>query len=242
MKNRSLPLACMALVIVGYAPASIADGLAEKRDTAGKSKATPQLVVECTGWHALCSFSVDCKVNATGAECACWKVNEPHIVMTGEIQDPTVRRLTEARCTDKHPCAIDEAPVCGAIQSGQYQVDYVNYEWISTFSYRGWCDLYEPTACDTSDPDYVGDQQWAICDAAPCVETGNPSDPDRPLSCQCRVEEGPFLGTRNSCTGEDGGIISAIPMDLWDFENGTFTAPAPGFDHVRAACAPLHSD
>lgn len=242
MRLPTLPLACMILVVASHGIPSLADAGPGTTDAVSKAKAAPQMVVECTGWHALCSFSVDCQVNATGAECACWKVNEPHIVMTGEIQDPALKRLTEARCTDKHPCAIDEAPVCGAIRSGAYEVDGVRYDWVSTFSYRGWCDLYQPKACDPTEPDYVGDTQWAICDAAQCVEQVNPTDPDRPLSCQCRVKDGAFLGTKGSCTGENGGLISAIPLDLWDFENDTFTAPAPGFDHVRAACAPLRSD
>ena len=242
MRLPMLPLACMTVVVANFGMASVADVRPEKTDTAGKTKAVPQMLVECTGWHALCSGSVDCQVNATGAECACWRVNEPHIVMTDEIQSPTVKRLTEARCTDKHPCAIDEAPVCGAIQSGHYEVDNVNYDWVSTFSYRGWCDLYQPKACDPTEPGYVGDAQWTICDAAPCVETANPTDPERPLNCQCRIKDGPFIGTKDSCSGENGGIISAMPLDVWDFENETFTAPVPGFDHVRAACAPLRSD
>lgn len=242
MKSPALPLACLALVLATPGTHCLADVLPAKADPAVKPKATPQMLVECTGWHALCSGSVDCQVNATGAECACWRVNEPHIIMSAEIQDPVMKLLTETRCTDKHPCAIDEAPVCGAIRSGRYEVDHVNYQWVSTFSYRGWCDLYHPKACDTTDPSYSGDMQWTICDAAPCVESSNPTDPDRPLTCQCRIKEGPFIGTKNSCTGENGGIISAMSLDVWDFENETFTSPVPGFDHVRAACAPLRSD
>jgi hypothetical protein len=242
MQAQKLPLVWMTLVLAGYGIPSLAENRPANTDTAGKTKAAPQMLVECTGWHALCSGSVDCQVNGTGAECACWSVNEPHIIMTGEIQDPTVKRVTEARCTDKHPCAIDEAPVCGAIRARKYVVDGVNYDWVSTFSYRGWCELYQPKACVPEEPGYIGDTQWTICDAAPCVETSSATDPERPLSCQCRVKDGPFIGTKDSCTGENGGIISAMPLEVWDFENATFTSPVPGFDHVRAACAPLRSD
>jgi hypothetical protein len=118
----------------------------------------------------------------------------------------------------------------------------VKYDWVSTFSYRGWCDLYRPRACDPSEPGYVGDSQWTICGVAPCTEMPNPTDPERPLNYQCRIRSGPFVGTKDSCTGESGGIISAMPLEVRDFENKTFTASVPGFDRVRAACAPLRSD
>ena len=108
--------------------------------------------------------------------------------------------------------------------------------------YRGWCSLYKPKACDQNEPGYTGDLYWAICDAAPCTETENPSDPDRPLRCQCRVEDTPFVGTKNSCTGDNDGIISAMPLWVWDFENNTWRIPVPGYEYVQGACAPLKSD
>ena len=51
-----------------------------------------QPVVECTGWHALCSQSDDCKVieGQDFALCDCWKVNETHMVVTADIQDTEV--------------------------------------------------------------------------------------------------------------------------------------------------------
>jgi hypothetical protein len=33
--------------------------------------------------------------------------------------------------------------------------------------------------------------------------------------------EGPFVGTKDSCTGQNGGLISAIDLQYWDFEKGS---------------------
>jgi hypothetical protein len=239
MKLRELLIASVGWVLISHVPMGLADPPGKESAERGQ---TPQAVVACTGWHALCSGSTDCQVNGDRVDCDCWRVNETHIVETSEIQDPAVKRRTERRCTDQHPCDLDEAPVCAAIASGEYAVDGERYPWVSTFSYRGWCELYEPKACDPSAPEYVGDTTWAICDAAPCTESADPADPDRPLSCQCRIRNGAFIGTKNSCTGDNGGIISAMPVDVWDFEQGTFTAPVPGYDYVQGACAPLTSD
>lgn len=205
----------------------------------------PQELVVCTGWHALCTASPDCKMNGDQATCDCLRVNETHIVETTEIQDPAIKRMTQIRCTNVHPCAVDQAPVCGAIKSGQYEVDNVKYNWVSTYSYRGWCSLLQQklVACDPTAPGYGGDVNWAICDAAPCTENPNPSDPNRPLSCQCRVVENtPFVGTNGSCIGENGGIISSMLASGWDFQNNTYTFPMPGYQYVQGACAPLQSD
>jgi hypothetical protein len=205
----------------------------------------PQEFVVCTGWHALCSASTDCKMIGNMANCDCLRVNETHIVETTAIQDTAVKRLTLAKCTNEHPCDVDQAPVCKAIKDGQYQVDNVKYDWVSTYSYRGWYSLLErgPKACDQQAKGYTGDSYWAVCDAAPCVENQNPSNPDRPLSCQCRVvEDTPFVGTNGSCTGDNGGIISSMPLSAWDFRNNTYTFPMPGYEYVQGACAPLKSD
>ena len=203
-----------------------------------------QPFVVCTGWHALCSASPDCQMNGDKASCDCLRVNEPHIVMTSEIQDTVVKRLTETKCTTKHPCKLDEAPICKAIKYGQYKVDSVNYKWVSTYSYRGWCSLLnqKPQPCDQNAPGYVGDTYWAICDAAPCKQNPNPSDPNKPLTCECRVENTPFVGTNGSCTGDNGGILSSMSLLGWDFQNNTYTFPMPGYEYVRGACAPLESD
>lgn len=233
---------CMAWIALGYGPMTLAANDAGADKGTNSSSVVPQELVVCTGWHALCSGSTDCQMNGDTADCACWRVNETHIVMTGEIQDPAVKRRTEVRCTSKHPCDVDEAPVCQAIRDGQYEVDGVAYDWVSTFSYRGWCGLYEPKACDQSEAGYGGDRYWAICDVAPCTEIDDPSDPDRPLSCHCRVQDTPFVGTKDSCTGENGGIISAMPLWVWDFDNNTWRIPVPGYDYVQGACVPLNSD
>ena len=42
----------------------------------------PQEFVVCTGWHALCTASPDCKMNGDKADCDCLRVNETHIVET----------------------------------------------------------------------------------------------------------------------------------------------------------------
>jgi hypothetical protein len=183
-------------------------------------------------------------MNGDKADCDCLRVNETHIVATTEIQDTAVKRLTEVKCTNAHPCAVDQAPVCKSIKDGQYEVDHVKYEWVSTYSYRGWCGLLKNVkACDLQEPGYSGDLYWAVCDAAPCTENQNPSDPDRPLSCQCRVvEETPFVGMNGSCTGDNGGIMSSMPLWAWDFQNNTYPFPMPGYEYVQGACAPLKSD
>lgn len=203
----------------------------------------PEDFVVCTGWHALCSASPDCKMSGDKADCDCLRVNETHIVQTSEIKDFSVKRQTLANCTRKHPCDVDQAPACKAIQSGQYEVDHVQYDWVSTYSYRGWCSILEskPIACDQHAPGYTGDVYWAVCDAAPCTENPNPSNPDKPLRCQCRVENTPFVGL-GSCTGVNDGIMSSFPLWAWDFQKSTYPFPMPGYDYVQSACAPLKSD
>jgi len=205
----------------------------------------PQYFVVCTGWHALCTDSTDCQRIGNMADCDCFRVNETHIVATSEIQDPVAKRRTLAKCTNKHPCDVDQAPVCKAIKYGQYKVDHVKYDWVSTYSYRGWCSLLERglIACDPGESDYIGDSSWAICDVAPCTEIESPSDPEKPLSCQCRVKENSaFVGLNDSCTGDKGGIMSSMPLEAWDFDNNTYTFPMPGYEYVQGACAPLTSD
>lgn len=204
----------------------------------------PQEFVVCTGWHALCSASPDCRVNGNKAACDCLRVNETHIVETSAIRDADVARLTRAQCTNERPCDVDRAPVCKAIRRGQYIVDNVKYEWVSTYSYRGWCSLLKskPRACDQRASGYSGDLFWALCDAAPCAENPNPSDAEKPLTCQCLVESVPFVGPNGTCTGDSGGIISSFPLSAWDFETNTYAISMPGYEYVQGACAPLKSD
>lgn len=214
----------------------------------GKSSRThnlPQPFVVCTGWHALCSASYDCQMNGDKtADCDCLRVNEQHIVETDAIQDIAVKRLTLIKCTEEHPCGVDQAPVCQAIKYGQYEVNNVKYDWVSTFSYRGWCSLIKvtPAACFPGTPGYTGDANWAVCDAAPCTVIQNPSNPDKPLSCQCRVKDTAFLGTNGTCTGDSGGIMSSSPVEAWDFTKNTYRIPIAGLEYVQGACAPLKSD
>lgn len=205
----------------------------------------PQDFVVCTGWHALCSASSDCRMSGDKADCDCLRVNETHIVQTSSILDPLVKHFNDAKCTKAHPCKVDEAPVCQAIKTGQYTVDDTRYRWVSTYSYRGWCSLIQGNlrACDPGAPGYSGDRYWAVCDAAPCTEIQNPPNPDKPLSCRCPVvADIPFVGTNGSCTGENGGIMSSMPALGWDFLNNTYAFYMPGYEYVRGACAPLRSD
>lgn len=213
--------------------------------TGGRSQNTPQEFVVCTGWHALCSASPDCRMNGGTADCDCLRVNENHIVQTRSIQDAAVKRMTDVKCTTAHPCAVDEAPVCQSIKSGQYTVDNTQYRWVSTYSYRGWCGLIQAKlqSCDPGAAGYSGDRYWAVCDAAPCTETENPSNPDKPLTCKCQVVANiPFVGTNGTCTGDNGGIMSSMPAQGWDFLRNTYTFYMPGYEYVRGACAPLGSD
>lgn len=203
----------------------------------------PQEIVVCTGWHALCSASTDCRMNGDTADCDCLRVNETHMVLTTSIQDSAVKHLTQTKCTNKHPCDVDHAPVCKAIRYGQYKVDHVQYDWVSTYSYRGWCGILKlATACDQRATGYAGDLYWAICDAAPCTENQSPANPNKPLSCRCRVENTPFVGANGSCTGDNGGIMSSMSLAGWDFQKNTYTFPMPGYEYVQGACAPLESD
>ena len=180
--NRAGSLVVTSLVFLAIAQFTLVDAQAEKvaqpegqvgRKPDRRPHDAPQVFVVCTGWHALCTASYDCRMKGDGTvDCDCMRVNEPHIVQTSAIQDTAVKRLTQAQCTKKHPCDVDEAPVCKAIQNGQYEVDNVEYDWVSTFSYRGWCALLqvEVKACDPRLGDYTGDRNWAVCDAAPCTE------------------------------------------------------------------------
>ena len=242
MDYRSRAIAAMLAVLAAlHAPAGLAEPGA-KRDAGRRD--TPSEFVVCTGWHALCSASPDCRmISGDTAECDCMRVNETHIVMTSEIKDFVLRKATLARCTERRPCEVDEAPVCKALQERRYEVRDVRYDWVSTYSYRGWCGLLstKPVACDPRVPGYVGDAYWAICDAAPCTENLNPLDPDRPLRCQCPIRSDPFVGL-GRCSGSNGGIMSSMSMSGWDFVRNTYTFTMPGYEYVRGACAPVGSD
>jgi hypothetical protein len=98
-------------------------------------------------------------------------------------------------------------------------------------------------SCDPGAPGYTGDRYWAVCDVAPCTEIENPSNPEKPLTCRCPVVENiPFVGTNGTCNGDNGGIMSSMPADGWDFQRNTYTFYMPGYEFVQGACAPLGSD
>jgi hypothetical protein len=201
-----------------------------------------QEAVECTGWHALCDFAVDCRVNLDGtASCACWRVNENYMVGVSNIKNSGLKAATQAACTKDYPCGVDEAPVCAAIQSGTYTVDgdAREYEWVSTYSYRGWCDHWNPVRCEGREAG-----PWADCMTSPCIETkGRIGNPDRPLTCRCTIETSAFIGSMGSCRTRPGEVMSTIPRVSWDFRNAEFAFPMPGYDeYVKRACGRLRSD
>jgi hypothetical protein len=227
MRRRFVAFVSMTMVVLTYglmasAEVSIGD--------------PPQLSVECTGWHAVCALATDCKVDQNQADCACWKVKEPHVVATTNIKNDTfggapVKEQTQSECTKAHPCDVDQAPVCKAIKElgdGQY---------VSTFSYRGWCKKWDPVKCEGEN-----EGPWADCMTSLCTEIQDPKNPQRPLSCQCTVNYGPFVGTHGRCRTKKGTVMSTIPEGAWNFKRGTFSFPMPGDEYVKEACAPLKSD
>jgi len=243
MKRRIIVFVFMALAVLAYGTTASAQTLVADTingiddesvfdSNSGGAGVKPQIAVVCRGWHALCDFSTDCEVVGNTANCACWEVNEPYIVITSKIQDKEVKKVTQTHCTAANPCDVNEAPVCKAIRSGQYKVKNVKYPWVSTFSYRGWCDNWNPVAC-ASGP-------WADCMAAPCTVIQDPFDPERPLSCQCRLMTGEFIATQGNC--DPGNVMSTIPRGSWDFTRETFSFPMPGYEYVKGACAILQSD
>lgn len=244
MRVQILVIACITWIAISYGPICLADEGEKNDNSIHNFIEVPQEFVVCTGWHALCTASTDCTINGDKAYCDCMRVNETYIVYTSEIQDTVVKNLTQATCTNKHPCDVDQAPICNAIKYGQYEVDGAKYDWVSTYSYRGWCHILMKnlTACDQNATGYTGDKYWAICDAAPCTENQNARNPDKPLICQCRVKDTPFVGMNGSCTGDSGGIMSSFSLWAWDFQNSTYPIPIPGYEYVQGACAACKSD
>jgi hypothetical protein len=205
---------------------------------ASAQNSVPQPAVECTGWHALCSMATGCKINGKTADCNCWKVTERHIVVTAGIKDDTfgsdVKEQTQSICTLKHPCGLDEAPVCGAIKEL-----LLSGKWVSTFSYRGWCKNWKPVACQGNNAG-----PWADCMTSPCSEDPAPPNIQQPLNCQCTEHDGKFVGTNGSCNSPVGTCMSTISMYFWDFDNGEFPAwmAMPGNESVKESCSSLNSD
>lgn len=246
MKFRIIALASMVASVLSYGSMAWAQTPSENAvKNGGKASAgdlaeasIPQINVACTGWHALCDAADDCTVVGDKANCACWRVKEQHIVVVSKITDTEVKGLTESVCTKGHPCDVDQAPVCSAIKSGQYTVDGVQYPWVSTYSYRGWCENFRPADCSGAKTG-----QWADCMTSPCEEIPNPADPQRPLSCQCVVKQSDFVGINGTCNprGPDK-VQSTFENGLWNFKANTYVVPPPGYKYVREACATLKSD
>jgi hypothetical protein len=181
----------------------------------------PQAFVVCTGQHALCSFATHCELSADGthAKCDCWDVNDTYIIRTAAILDPDAKQATLAACTNAHPCATDQAPVCQRIANNQFVVDGVQPARVSAFSYTDFCGKFKPVSCDAG--------PWASCMTAPCEP--NLKDPNKPLTCNCPVANGPFLGLQGYCAQPTGTVMSTIPA------NFNFSA-LPGSAFVTEAC------
>ena len=114
MRFKFIAITCIIWIAMSYGSICLAEE-DEKTDN-GTYIDAPQDFVVCTGWHALCTASNDCKMNGDKADCDCMRVNETHIVETNEIQDAAVKHLTQVKCTNEHPCDVDQAPVCKAIK------------------------------------------------------------------------------------------------------------------------------
>jgi len=80
MRFQSLAIACVILIAMSYGSICLAEE-DEKTDNSASIDA-PQDFVMCTGWHALCTNSNDCKMHEDKADCDCMRVNETHFVLT----------------------------------------------------------------------------------------------------------------------------------------------------------------
>ena len=61
------------------------------------------------------------------------------------LKNSDLTAQTQAACPSEGSGAVDQAPVCGVIQKGECWVDdpQVTYEWVSAYSYRGWCENWD---------------------------------------------------------------------------------------------------
>jgi len=84
MKIGSIAFCSIAAITLGYSSTTWSKPPSEHAN----SKPRPQIAVECTGWHALCSLATDCAYDPESgvADCACWQVNEQHVVATSNIK------------------------------------------------------------------------------------------------------------------------------------------------------------
>ena len=178
----------------------------------------PTARVVCDGKHVVCTMAA-CTIDAHDrAACRCWIVNGTNVVSTDEIQNATVRKATQARCTDATPCGVDEAPVCEAVHEARGMV--------STFSWTDWCRRAAPTPvspCPSS--------PWAACMTAPCTADAG-GDPGV-ASCACRVVNSAWLPLGGgACAQPAGRAISTVPA-------GFDMRVIPGAAWVLDACGLL---
>lgn len=105
--------------------------------------------------------------------------------------------------------------------------------WISTYSYRGWCQNWDPVECQGEDAG-----PWADCMTSPCEVV---DDSDRPLSCRCTVNVDPFVGTNGSCDDENPEtVMFTIERFTLDFKNNGFPFPGRDMCTSREPALPCH--
>ena len=80
MRSQSLAITGIIWIALSYGTICLAE-VGEKTNNGTDIDATQDFVV-CTGWHALCTDSNDCKMHGDKADCDCMRVNETHIVYT----------------------------------------------------------------------------------------------------------------------------------------------------------------
>ena len=129
MRFKFLAIMCLIWIAMSYGSICLAD-VGEETDN-GTNIDVPQDFVVCTGWHALCTASPDCIMNGDKADCDCMRVNETNIVATSEIQDTEIKNLTQAKCTNEHPCDVDQAPI-----AAPSRMDHMKQMELSTIGYR----------------------------------------------------------------------------------------------------------
>ncbi len=100
----------------------------------------PQLLVQCTGVHALCIFAAS---EADGT-CNCKTYDSLYQIATAIIKNETIRDATRSYCTFGSPCGINEAPICQAILNNEYYVNEQLSQVASTYSWDSFCERAWP--------------------------------------------------------------------------------------------------
>jgi hypothetical protein len=78
MRFQPLAIACIIWIAMGYGSICLAEE-DEKTDN-GTYIDAPQDFVVCTGWHALCTDSPDCRMHGDKADCDCMRAQSRNLV------------------------------------------------------------------------------------------------------------------------------------------------------------------